>query len=569
MPKVKQPKQPFTLESKSVAALPVINHFLRRLRFETFLTQFLPPPDKRAKLTDTRVLGILLRNLTLAREPLYGMREWADGFVPELLGLAPQESEWLNDDRVGRALDRLFDADRSALLTEIVLLMVREFKLDMTEFHNDSTSLPLFGKFRSAVGSRVRGKATVAAAHGHSKDHRPDLKQLVWILTVSDDGAVPVHFKVTDGNTEDSGTHIQSWQTLRALVGKSDFLYVADSKLCTAENQHAIHAQGGRFITVLPRTRGEDHLMREWLQANLPDWMEVWHKPPANSRRGIPEFIVGAESPIPDSYGYRLVWYRSSSKMENDAGARQEMIQKASQRLADLAARLNAPRSRFGSASAVAKEADEILTKAGATRWIVYTITASQQERYRQEKRGRPTQEMRWRRTTKARFHLQFEIVHSAVDYDSKCDGIFPLVTNDRRASLREILAAYKSNQPHVEKRHHFLKTVLEAVPLTLKNIARIEALLFLLFVALLTRSLIERELRNTMIADGSPSLPLYPEARPCSAPTAERVFEILSGLQRHRLRSGKTLVQEFPPALNELQSDIVRLLGLSKEAFA
>jgi transposase len=179
------------------------------------------------------------------------------------MGLEPEQLRLINDDRVGRALDRLFDTDRQALLTDLVICMVREFEVALEEFHNDSTSITLQGKYKLATGKLKRGKLTLRAALGHNKDHRPDLKQILWILTLSADGSVPVHFKVADGNTEDSTTHLETWKALRQLVGSPEFLYVADSKLCTRANLNHIHGQGGRFITVLPRTWKEDTLFKD------------------------------------------------------------------------------------------------------------------------------------------------------------------------------------------------------------------------------------------------------------------------------------------------------------------
>jgi hypothetical protein len=117
--------------------------------------------------------------------------EWAAPFDPLLLGLDAEEVALFNDDRVGRALDQLFDADRASLLTRLMLGVIGEFGVDCSQLHNDSTSLTLSGAYRSADGYQRAGKPTPAAAHGHNKDHRPDLKQLLWILTVSADGAVP------------------------------------------------------------------------------------------------------------------------------------------------------------------------------------------------------------------------------------------------------------------------------------------------------------------------------------------------------------------------------------------
>jgi hypothetical protein len=55
------------------------------------------------------------------------------------------QAELLNDDRVGWALDRLFDADRASLLTELVLGAIREFGIDLDQLYNDSTTLTLSG----------------------------------------------------------------------------------------------------------------------------------------------------------------------------------------------------------------------------------------------------------------------------------------------------------------------------------------------------------------------------------------------------------------------------------------
>jgi transposase len=77
--------------------------------------------------------------------------------------------------------------------------------------HNDSTSVSVSGVYRDATGTPRGGKATPVITFGHSKDHRPDLKQLVWILTVAADGAVPIAYRLADGNTNDDPTHVPTW----------------------------------------------------------------------------------------------------------------------------------------------------------------------------------------------------------------------------------------------------------------------------------------------------------------------------------------------------------------------
>jgi len=337
----------FELDSKFVGALPIVNENLRRLRFDELLQKHLPPPDPRCKITPAEALGVLERNLVLARVPLYYLEEWANQRVPALLGLLSEQVDLLNDDRVGRALDRLFDADRQALLTDLVVHMVKTFGLSVEELHNDSTTLSLHGEYSEATGELVRGKPTVTVTYGHNKDHRPDLKQLLWILTVSADGAVPVHFKVADGNTEDSTTHIETWEALRQfVVGSADFLYVADSKLCTRENLKHIHENDGKFITVMPRTRKEDGLFRDWLQENTASWEEVLRRPHRRRQNGPPDIFRAIPSPIPDADGFRVIWFQSSHKMERDAHARRGAIQSAWKALQRYQAKLAGSRPR-------------------------------------------------------------------------------------------------------------------------------------------------------------------------------------------------------------------------------
>ena len=163
------------------------------------------------------------------RKPVYGVRDWAKRFHPDVLGLTRAQADSLNDDRVGRALDALFDADRASIMTEVIVRAVREFKLDLSQIHNDSTTIPFFGACREADGQPQRGRATVRMAFGHSSNHRPDLKQLLWPLSVTSDGAVPIHYKVYDGNTNDSPTHQETWDVIRSIAGRPDFVYVADS----------------------------------------------------------------------------------------------------------------------------------------------------------------------------------------------------------------------------------------------------------------------------------------------------------------------------------------------------
>jgi len=135
------------------------------------LERYLPEGDARVQLDAAVAIGVLVSNLCVEREPLYGMGNWACAFDPALLDLSPDEAQLLNDDRVGRALDQLFDADRASLLAKLVLDAIGEFDIDCSQLHNDSTSITLHGAYEQADGRERAGKPTPAAARGHNKEH--------------------------------------------------------------------------------------------------------------------------------------------------------------------------------------------------------------------------------------------------------------------------------------------------------------------------------------------------------------------------------------------------------------
>jgi transposase len=117
--------------------------------------------------------------------------------------------------------------------------------------------------------------------------------------------------------------------------------------------------------------------------------------------------------------------------------------------------------------------------------------------------------------------------------------------------------------QPKLEKRHEQFKTVYGIAPVLLKNITRVEALLFVFFIALLVQSVIEREIRLNMKKDGLKSIPIYPEKRQCTSPTTDKVLNLFNNIQRHHLTDAGVLVKTFNPKLNEVQVLILDLLKI------
>jgi transposase len=552
-----------TLTSYRVSALPVLDRFLRRLRLEEFLQGHLPHEDRRARVTTVTALLVLLKNLLISREPLYGVGQWAARHDPGLLGLTAARLPALNDDRVGRSLDRLFDANIPALALAVVAHAVREFGVELDELHNDSTTITFHGDYESAENERtLRGRLRLAVTHGHNKDHRPDLKQLLYILTVSRDGAVPVQFRVESGNATDDRSHQQTWELLCKLTGRRDFLYVADCKLATAENMAHLHQHGGRFLTVLPRSRAEDAAFRAVVRAGQARWQAL-HERRDDEGQVIDRFAVH-EPEATTAEGYRLIWLHSARKAEQDALARHQRLERAVTALAELRAKLTSPRTRYREHAKVAQAVDAILRAGEAEGFIAVAIEQRTTETYRQERRGRPGPDTRYVRRQATRFDLSWQLDHDRLAQEARCDGVFPLVTNVATMSALELLLAYK-HQPMIEKRFSQLKTDFVVAPVFLKEVSRVQALLCVYFFALLVESLLERELRRAMERAGAESLPLYPEGRSCRRPTARRVIDLFEDVQRHELTAEGQTAVVFTTELTCLQSRVLRLLGMPR----
>jgi transposase len=212
----------------------------------------------------------------------------------------------------------------------------------------------------------------------------------------------------------------------------------------------------------------------------------------------------------------------------------------------------------------VDEAAQSILRETHAERWITVEVKTVEEHRYRQAKSGRPSENTAYVRKTQERPQLHWQSNAEMLQYDDRTDGIFPLVTNDKKMSLHDVLVAYK-HQPCIEKRHEQLKSVLDVMPVNLKSPSRIEAFLFIYFVALLVSSLIEREVRQQMKTEKISSLPLYPEGRPCKAPTTDRILELFVDIRRHRLMAADASVQKrFYDDLTQLQRTVLRLFGIS-----
>jgi transposase len=532
-----------------LGALPIVQKFTDKLGVLSAMEKHVPS-DKRETIAVSRTLLLILYNVILERFPLYKIGQWAC----EKNLVAPELEKSLNDDRVGRALDKLFAADRAAIVTEIVLTAIKVFELCTDRVHNDSTTVTLTGDYGGYRDTRA-----AKPLRGHNKDHRPDLRQILFSLSVLGDEAVPIYFKVWDGNVTDDTTHVRNWMALRGLLGRADFTYICDCKLCTRENMEFIDSEGGFFITVLPQTRAEDKRFKDWIQDHPAEWQEALRRKPKR-KYGRHNIYWTFECPFLSSEGFRIIWVKSSQKEKLDEESRTDRIARTEQDLNDIPDRTRRNRQRLEDT------VQEILKAHGTQNYFHWQITASTEEIFKQDHKGRPSSNTRYRKVEKHRYRLVFSHNADTIRYSARCDGIFPLITNRRKDPAKTVLEIYKF-QPRLEKRHEQFKTVYQVAPVFIKNPERIEALMLLYFIALMITSLIERQVRLAMGEKQLPSIPIYPEQRECKKPTADKLLDLFRDVRLHRVSNGHGL-HTVADALSEIQSLVLGLVRMSPEQF-
>ena len=143
---------------------PLLKRIIERMQLQRLLSEHLPKDDSRTELPTVTALLVLFANLLIARQPIYGVGEWAALFPPDLLGLREQDLGRLHDDRLGRSLDRMFQEIGPSLIIAVVRHVIGEFALSLDELHNDSTTVSFYGGLRPGrPGERATG--TTDARH--------------------------------------------------------------------------------------------------------------------------------------------------------------------------------------------------------------------------------------------------------------------------------------------------------------------------------------------------------------------------------------------------------------------
>ena len=203
-----------------------------------------------------------------------------------------------------------------------------------------------------------------------------------------------------------------------------------------------IAGRGGRFVTVMPRSRKEDKAFRDWIQTHTPVWTEAARRP--GPRLGEPDEIYATTTALaPSAEGYRILWVHSTAKAGRDAASRMARTEAGIAAIDALDAKLAGPRNRLKTRVAVTQAATVALAQARADRWVTFTIGETTTKTYKQAGPGRPGAATNYREVLTTGYTVTADINLDRIAYDAASDGCFPLITCDQQLDDAAVLAAY------------------------------------------------------------------------------------------------------------------------------
>ena len=436
------------------------------------------------------VKAMIINGLGFVSKPLYMFPKYFETIACEHLIGTGVKPEYLNDDKLGRVMDKLFIKGLDTIFFIIAVKAAQKFGVSLSTSHLDSSSMHLHGQYNTSlpevifesqeIGNNqeleeiaVKSPKEITITYGYSRDHRPDLKQFIIEMICSGDGDIPIFLKLASGNQADSSCFgkiaIEYHKQLEV-----NSLMVADSALYTESNL--------KMMSDL-----------QWL-CRVP----LSIKAAKSLISTIPESEL-IDSTIP---GYKL-----ASTTENYAGIEQRWLVVQSQERRESDLRKLTQKITKAESKAVQDlkklSPEEFACEADAMKAL---SKLSKQFKYHQIKEILVTQVKS--KTKDSPQEISYQISATVSQDESKINtemlsaGRFIIATNvldSKELSNDSMLSEYKAQQS-CERGFAFLKDPLFfADSIFLKSPERIESLGMIMGLCLLVYTLAQRQIRNAL----------------------------------------------------------------------
>ena len=534
-----------TYETKRIDHLGIVAGVCKRIGLIEAIDETLPNPrgEKRVVSCGEAVQAMVLNALGLTGRALYLMPEYMENKPVDLLIREGLEASDFNDDTLGRALDEIQQAGVTEMFATIAGDAVKEYGIETEYVHLDSSTVSVTGQYDSeyAIGM-TKTYETMEIKRGYSKDHRPDLKQVVVNLITSQASALPLWLEVLDGNSNDTKTFQETVSAYcdQLCDDEKQPYFIMDRAGYSAGNVNAW--EGIEWVAAVPIT---NNIAKEILKA------------------------VKTEDMVAREDGYRTcsfgTWYGDVKQrwvlVYSDNGAQREQksfmkrVEREQKEIEKQWRKLCKQRFECkADAQTACQQFVQTLSWWEVKETDIIPIQAH-------KKRGRPAknavpQTIGWQITG------QIVRTQKKIDDHIQWVGRFIIATNildEETLSDESVLASYKEQSSSVERGFRFLKDpMFFADSLFLKSPVRIMSMVMIMGVALLIYSLAERELRLAL-REQDETIP-HQTGRPTQNVTMRRVAQIFEGVDLLIIRRGVTIISRQITNLTPLRLKILRL---------
>jgi transposase len=497
--------------------LPVINAVCEEIGLVDVLNQQLSWDETQCLLSPGDAIKALIMNCLTEGQPMYRLPEFFQETDTENLFGEDIDADHLNDHRLGRALDSLSAAEPSTVLGTVLLEAASREDISTDVVHADTTSFSVQGHYDPDEDNSA--DEALSITHGFSKDNRPDLKQFNIGLGVNQTG-VPVFGQILDGNASDKTWNTDLIGELRQWLDTDELpVYVADSAAVTKATLDEAAEHELDLISRLPATYSAvDTLIDRACEDD--DWTDLGEF--SDDDDATEYKLQTFQQPIHDHELRCLVVHsssladRASQRIDDDLDDTEDDLEDAVVQLGD----------RVFSCEADAEAAlDEFLNDHDGHCFDIEADVIETEQKKSRDQPGRPPKDWEPYETV---YKIAADVHRDAAAITERkkkasCFVVVTTLTDTDEWSAERVLDEYK-NQQAVERRFPVLKDPKRVGPVFLDRPDRVEALGYVLLMALLVYSLIERRARLALQDEDEP---MELAGGPTSfRPTGRRVLE-------------------------------------------
>jgi transposase len=503
--------------SKDLGHLGLVAGMCDELEIVSLIDKLLPNKGEGSKVsTGTCVKALIMNGLGFVGRRLYLVSDFFEDKPTEHLLGAGITADLLNDDRLGRCLDSLYEFGVSELFTIIAQRTYTKLGLSAAPvfYHSDSTSFHLDGVYNS--DSYKETDSCIHLTQGYSRDHRPDLNQACLNMIVENSSGIPLYINALSGNSNDKTTIAASIFSFTSSLQNAPLplCWVADSALYSAENIKTLSTKG-MWLTRVPDTISEVDALKSI--AYLQDMQDFEDDKLSGYRYVSFGSIYGTVA-----QEWLLIY--SKQTYQREIISLHKELQKGS--CVEIKWVENLCKQVFDCEKDAEKAVDTLRKKCKYIDFSSTQIIAI--EGY--QGKGKPKKEDQ--KIIKG-YQIKITYCSQIGDYEDKKKrlGYFILASNDINGKLSptEKLLGYK-DQSKVEKGFRFLKDpAFQASTIFVKKPERVEAVLMLMALSLLVYSALERTIRKALI-ENKETLPNQ-NKKQIQNPTMKWVFVLLKGI--------------------------------------